>query len=377
MSIDHLFPELDEDNVRQLERFGKLLAKTWPLKSKHRDTLKYGIRDMSRGLTTERADRKLDYMGDARFLSPYLYYFLPWNLYRMSRLFSGLELDIPDNGEVADLGAGPLTAIIALWMARPHLRTRQLSFTCMDRSPKSMQAGLKLFKALAGKDSPWRIRTVKGAFTDRLHRPADLIIAANAFNELDWSGRVARPQAEKLARHLTTNTGDNGRILLVETGVRLTGRIIAEMRAQFMAQGYQPIAPCPHREECPMPALAPNSPWCHFNFSVKGVPAWLEKLSAEAQLPKDNVSLNFLYLSPKGGQDWGAVRAISETFPLHGNKGQYGCSDKGLTLVEYAKGTRPAEPGMSLVPQWPAKPKTDLKSGAVILPVKPDKPAKQ
>jgi len=377
MSIDRLFPNLTDENAAELERFGDILKKVWPLKAKHRDHLKYDIRDMSRGLTSERSERKLDYMGDAKFLSPYLCYFLPWNLYRMSRLFTGLELDIPDGAEIADLGSGPLTAVIALWMSRPHLRERKLNFTCMDRSPKSMQAGLKLFKAVAGEDTPWRVRTVKAAFTDSIRRKADLIIAANAFNELDWSGRVARPQAEKLTKHLINATKESGRILIIETGVRLTGRIIAEMRAQMLENKFKPIAPCPHVEECPMPATSQGSPWCHFNFSVKDAPKWLEMLSNEAHLEKEGVSLNFLYLSRKGGKDWGAVRTISEPFRLHGGKGQYACSHKGLTLVDYGEKMRPLFPGQTIVPDWPAKLKTDLKSKAVILPYKPKAKAKK
>lgn len=370
MSTDRLFPNITEENQAELERFGDILKKVWPLKAKHRDHLKYDIRDMSRSLTNERSERKVDYMGDAKFLSPYLCYFLPWNLYRMSRLFSGLELDIPDGGEVVDLGSGPLTAVIALWMSRPHLRERKLNFTCMDRAPKSMQAGLKLFQALAGKDSPWRIRTVKAAFTDPVHRKADLLLAANAFNELDWSGRTARPQAEKLARHICGATKETGRILLIETGVRLTGRIIAEMRTQVMEQGFKPIAPCPHSGECPMPATGQGAPWCHFNFSVKGAPQWLEMLSGEARLEKEGVSLNFLYLSRNGAKEIGAVRTISEPFRLHGGQGQYACSDKGLTLIDYGDRQRPLFPGQLIIPQWPAKPKTDLKSKATILPYK-------
>ena len=301
MSIDQLFPDISEDNAAELERFGAVLKKVWPLKAKHRAHLKYDIKDMSRHLTNERSERRTEYMSDAKFLSPYLTYFLPWNLYRMSRLFTGLELDIPDNSEIVDLGSGPLTAVIALWISRPHLRERKLNFTCMDRAPKSMQAGLKLFTAMAGKDSPWRIKTVKAGFTDRIHRKADLLLAANAFNELDWSGRTARPQAEKLARHLANATAETGRILLIETGVRLTGRIIAEMRSQLLETGFNPLAPCPHAGECPMPATGKGAPWCHFNFSVKGAPAWLQMLSGEAQLEKEGVSINFLYLSRKGG----------------------------------------------------------------------------
>ena len=312
MSIDQLFPDITEDNQAELERFGAVLKKVWPLKKKHRDHLKYDIKDMSRSLTSERSERRLDYMTDAKFLSPYLCYFLPWNLYRMSRLFTGMELDIPDGGEIVDTGSGPLTAVIALWMSRPHLRERKLNFTCMDLSAKTMQAGLKLFKAVAGDDTKWRIKTAKASFTDRINRKADLIIVANALNELDWSGRVARPQAEKLTRHFIRSTKETGRVLIVETGVRLSGRVVAEMRTQMIEQGFKPIAPCPHSVECPMPATGKGAPWCHFNFSVKGSPKWLQMLSGEAELEKDGVSLNFLYLSRKGVKEYSAVRTISE-----------------------------------------------------------------
>ncbi|NDV17991.1 rRNA methyltransferase [Pseudodesulfovibrio sp. JC047] len=376
MSIDGLFPNLTHDNAKELERFGNLLKKVWPLKGKHRDHLKYDIRDMSRGLTNERTQRRKEYMTDDKSLSPYLYYFLPWNLYRMSRLFAGLELDIPDGGHIADLGTGPLTAVIALWMSRPHLRNRKLNFTCLDLSPKSMHTGLKLFQAMAGHDSPWRIKTVKARFSDRLHTKADLLIAANAFNELDWSGRTARPQAEMLSKHLVNSTKETGRILLIETGVRLTGRIISEMRTHLLDKGFNPIAPCPHCEECPMPATAQGAPWCHFNFSVKDAPCWLTKLAKDARLEKDNVSLNFLYLSQKGCENWGAVRTISEPFKLHGNKGQYACSDRGLTLLDIPAQTRSLFPGQNIVPEWPESPKTDLKSKALILPYRPKPPKK-
>jgi len=376
MSIDRLFPHITEENEAELERFGAILKKVWPMKAKHRDHLKYDIKDMSRHLTSERSERRTEYMSDAKFLSPYLTYFLPWNLYRMSRLFTGLELDIPDGGQIVDLGSGPLTTVIALWMSRPHLRSRKLNFTCMDRAPKSLQAGLKLFMELAGKDTPWRIKTVKANFTDRINNKADLLMAANAFNELDWSGRTARPQAEKLSKHLIKSTKETGRILIIETGVRLSGRLIAEMRSQLLAQGLSPLAPCPHTEECPMPALGHGAPWCHFNFSVKGAPKWLQMLSGEAELEKDNVSLNFLYLSRKGGKDFGAVRTISEPFALHGGKGQYACSNKGFTLVDYGVAHTPLYPGQIIIPEWPAKPKTDLKSKAIILPYK-GKPTKK
>jgi hypothetical protein len=55
---------------------------------------------------------------------------------------------------------------------------------------------------------------------------------------------------------------------------------------------------------------------------------------------------------------------------LHGGKGQYACSNKGLTLVDYGLKHRPLSPGQTIIPDWSEKPKTDLKSNALILTYK-------
>ncbi len=34
-------------------------------------------------------------------------------------------------------------------------------------------------------------------------------------------------------------------------------------------------------------------------------------------------------------------------------------------------GQRPLFPGQSIIPQWPAEPRKDLKSGALLLPYRP------
>ena len=69
------------------------------------------------------------------------------------------------------------------------------------------------------------------------------------------------------------------------------------------------------------------------------------------------------------------MRTISEPFRLQGGQGQYACSDKGLTLIEYNFAYTPLDPGRIIIPQWPDTPRTDLKSGATVLPYKgePDK----
>jgi len=117
-----------------------------------------------------------------------------------------------------------------------------------------------------------------------------------------------------------------------------------------------------------MPATGKGAPWCHFNLSVNGAPDWLQGISREARLEKEGVSMSFLYLSPSGAKEWGGVRVISEPFKVGDGRGQYACSHKGLTLVEYGPKGPGIDPGRLLVPEWPVNPRTDRKSGAAVLP---------
>ncbi|WP_243547214.1 small ribosomal subunit Rsm22 family protein [Pseudodesulfovibrio tunisiensis] len=366
MWIDPLFPELDDQTAQALENFGLVLKKAVPLKSKHWQSLPYDIRDMSRAMTSESRGARKNYMTEANFLSAYLYYFLPWNLYRQSRLFPGLGLDVPDGGHVVDLGSGPLTVPLALWISRPELRTRKLNFTCVDRSPKPMHMGLDIFRQLAGKDSPWRIKTVKGLFSDRIAGNADLLVSANALNELVWTGRD-EAQTGRIARRMAETVKPDGKVLIIETGVRQTAHILDLFRTALMEQGLLPLAPCPHAEPCPMAGQGKEA-WCHFNFMVKTAPEWLRDLSERARLGKRNATMNFLYMSREGELS-GGVRTVSEAFPIPEGRGQYACSDRGLTLLGYRGATTPTLfPGRLTKANWPEHPETDRKSGALILP---------
>ncbi|XPV75359.1 MAG: small ribosomal subunit Rsm22 family protein [Desulfovibrio sp.] len=345
------------------------LHKVLPLKNKFKAALPGDIKRLSKNLTESRSEISKDYMGAAATFSAYFFFFLPWNLYRMGRLFTGLKLELEDGAVIADVGSGPLTAPIAMWMSSPHLREKKLEFICLDISPRAMRDGMKLFESIAGKETPWRIHQVKGSVGTRLRKRADLVIAANVINELQWGGNTPMEyQAERMVNTLSSMVTPEGRILLVEPGVRRSGMILRALRSEFLDSGYVPLAPCTHCEECPMTAID-KAPWCHFNFGVGGAPQWLKDLSFKAGLHKRNVSMSFLYLTraenftPAGG-----VRSISENFPTKpGFSGQYGCCEKGLTLVQ-TSAREMVRPGTLLQDPWPEKPEKD-RSGALIFPV--------
>ncbi|MDO9081928.1 MAG: small ribosomal subunit Rsm22 family protein [Humidesulfovibrio sp.] len=391
MFPEHLFLRPGRDFLTLLAGLPKHLDAAMPMRRQHRSELPRDIRQLSHLLTDERDDLRRDYLSDPAMLSAYMRYFLPWNIYRLGVLFSGLALDpggdSPEAGAtIIDLGTGPLTAPLALWMARPRLRRRPLHFVCVDRAQKPMRLGLETLKSLAMKHGglePWRITLVKGSLDERLREKADLVLMANTLNEVLHRGEGdLLGDAEALAGQLTSMLTPTGQLLLVEPGIRPSAHLISALRRGLLHRGLNPLAPCPHTAPCPMSGRGYTA-WCHFNFDAEAAPAWLKSLSDDARLAKDNVSLSFLHFSAKGrkleaAQGKGLVRAVSGPFELPGSGrpgederryGQYACSDRGLTLLSLPRKHLVPLPGTLLEAAWPDVPDTDAKSGALVLPL--------
>jgi len=397
MSAEQLFPHASRDFLTLLAGLPRHLDAAMPMRRQHRRELPGDIRHLSHLLTDERGDLRRDYLADPAALSAYMRYFLPWNIFRLGVLFSGLALDPGgDNPDYAatiiDLGTGPLTAPLALWMSRPRLRKRPLHFICVDRAPKPMRLGLDTLHSLAGSLGglpPWKITLVKGPLDARLREKADLIIMANALNEVlhRGEGEDLLETADALAWHLRSMLTPTGSLLVVEPGVRPSAHLMAALRRGFLHHGLLPLAPCPHTEPCPMSGRGYTA-WCHFNFDADVAPGWLQKLSDEARLPKDNVSLGFLHFSAKGRKleaepGKSLVRAVSGPFELPGDEssgaprrfGQYACSERGLTLLSLPKKHLVPLPGALIEAAWPDAPEQDAKSGALVLPLGGEVPA--
>lgn len=368
-----LFPPLADEAARQLEGYGEIVAQVLDLKPKHRRELPANIRQLSHELTDERAmGFAPKYMSDAASLSAYVSFFLPWNLYRLTRLLSGLELELPERAVCVDLGSGPLTVVQALWLARPELRGRELRFYCLDRAAKPMRVGQELFARLAGPDTPWRLELIQGGLGTRLPARADLLTAANVLNELGT--RAGEGREERMALGLSRQAAKDARLLLVEPGTRTGGRLLSALRSELAEEGFAPLAPCTHAAECPMPGTT-GKPWCHFQFGTAGSPRWLERLSEQAGFHRRGVALSFLYAARgEAARTPAGVRVISDIFELPGTgrSGRYGCAEAGLVLAaggeQYLRGL---PSGCLWRPRWPDAPERDLKSGALMISAGP------
>ncbi|MDR3147166.1 MAG: small ribosomal subunit Rsm22 family protein, partial [Treponema sp.] len=395
----NLFTGLEEPIRRDLEALLPLIERTFPIPSRFRRALGNDVAELSRLLTSARGERSLSYLNQPPLLSAYLYYFLPWTLYRLCRLLPGLDLPLAPGDTIVDLGSGPLSFTIGLWLCRPDLRPIPLQFRCLDRSKAALEAGKRLFTALPDSACPWTITTIHGDLF-RLHKPgnqpqqpaqpgprnhrnqtqgAALVTALNLYNELSQSispGDDAgqRRFANNQAALLTGLAAEGGRLLVVEPGTPPSGRFITLLREALINLDRPPLAPCTHSQPCPFPAAAK---WCHFAFDTEEAPANLHRLSAAAGIPKERATLSFLLAGPvtadkkpREQENPSPVRLISDSFPVSAAQGsrewgRYACGEKGLALLRGDKTPiQAAEPGTLLAASFTGE--RDPKSGALL-----------
>ncbi|MCA1949450.1 MAG: rRNA methyltransferase [Treponema sp.] len=372
--MTNLFLPLNEPVRTDLERLFPLLEQLFPIPGRFRARLPQDVAELSRQLTSERPRRDAGYLGQKALLSAYLHYFMPWNVFRLCRLLPALDIELNAGDAVTDLGSGPLTLPIALWMCRPDLREIPLEFRCLDRTAAILDAGKRIMQALP---SQWKIRTIRGSLGERIEgKPAKLVTAINVFNELFWDTHDGpRLVAERYGPVLSALAAEEGLILIVEPGIPRSGEFISAMREGLLSLGRVPRAPCTHSAACPLPGERRGAKWCHFAFDTDEAPEALHRLSRAAGLPKERATMSFLLAGPPlrgfrpgtagkaelagkaepagtagsagsaGPVAIGhklAFRVLSDPFPL-GDKatfsreplllGRYACSEKGLVLL--------------------------------------------
>ena len=370
---------LPPETRKILKDIPSLIDKTFPMPGRFRGALPSQIAELSRLLTNKRGDRRLSYLGQPNYLSAYLRYFLPWNLYRLCIILYSVDITLSPGDTITDLGSGPLTFASALWIARPDLRNIPLEINCIDHCAPALEAGKKFFAAVAG-ENLWKINIVRDSIdirrTDvtRNKKRAAMVCAANIFNEIyeklphnntDGLKRIAADAAFLMHNEASADAC----ILTMEPGVPQSGKFISFLRAAFMELGRLPVSPCTHAAACPL--NGGKKRWCHFAFETADAPKELHRLSAAAGIPKERLVLSFLLtgaVSPnaaKTGRE--RVRIISDAFPLPDNRfGRYGCCARGLVLLTGEKSRIEKIVSGSLITPVFAANERDKKSGALI-----------
>ncbi len=414
--VQELFPAFSRDLAQLLDQpLLRALRKAWPLARAHQASLARDIAELSGILTTSRIDLRKPYWAKPSLTSAYLYYFLPWNLVRLCRLFGGMRLPEPAGDRppiLVDLGSGPLTVPLALWLAKPSWRSLPLEIIAVDCAGRPPRLGAAVLEALAeaAGAAPREGRTVQSplAMASRRLKPLlagtapFLITAANVLNELpperrerfsavdegggmdgegpapadsQLAGMASEGSLSSLLSSLlpllrTRRTQASPRLIFIEPGTRLGGSTLMELRALALDEGLLPLAPCPHGLACPLrrgdadaewqegPRMASRlagRTWCHFTFDTQGAPAWLAKLSVEAGLDKDSLSLACLDLAvPAFAMDAVEDRLDAEEDSLDAEEdsldaeedaGESGISDAEPSSAKISANAQPAGTG--------------------------------
>ena len=392
--MNTLFSQPDSFAQRGTGMLAEAADSVMPINTAQRRDLAHACRDLSALLTTERRGLSRSYWASPRLTSAYLRYFLPWNIVRLTALLPQLPLGrIPDEPLILDIGSGPLTVPIALWLSCPDLRRRKATIVASDTSPHILELGRAMLGFLRAKldpESPWTVRTMRSPSSLALRRlhasPGDvwLVTMANVLNEMDErkprQGMQLADRLRELLEDAFAMLREDGHILSIEPGTRQGGRLIAMLRdcalggtggdgesslmdlALRELEGWQdaggpeedgeeddplftPVSPCPHAGPCPMLGRH-SSAWCHFNAPAPQAPQFLRELSARAGMDKESVSLSFLLLK-KGAparehlQARGRTvpaRIVSDAFSVPGLSGaaRYACTPRGLALIPNA-----------------------------------------
>jgi hypothetical protein len=372
-----LFPQFGAETRSLIDRVPALVEELFPLPRRFRAGLPRDVAELSALLTFDQSGRIGAYLGKAPLLSAYLRYFLPWNVYRLCRLLPALPLNLNHGDRILDLGSGPLTLPIALWIARPEFRSLRLELRCTDQTGAALEAGKKLFDALSAGTSPWTIRLIRAPLGGAETRGAKaaLVSAVNLFTEVFQHTPRAETGglagfAEKSARLIASLTVDSGSALVLEPGVPRSGAFIDKLRAALLERGYTPAAPCPHNGPCPFAAAGK---WCHFAFDAHGAPQSLARLSAAAGIPKKRAVLSFLAAGKTSAPPEGfTVRVISDAFPTGSSVyGRYACSSRGLVLLTGSRDALEQRPSGVLLDLDEPRPPflRDQKSRALVLKV--------
>ncbi len=310
-----------------------------------------GIVELSELFTESRPARLPAYFRHERFRSAYLLYFLPLQASKFVALFQekGFILshalkaarERPEGTlRVLDLGAGPGTASIALFLSlldRPTELPKNLRFEWWDTQEPILKNGKQLLEDWLDRDPRWKgrveivIRTGSWQEGARRTDQHDLILMGNVMNEtpVRTDTRKTRdrpfsmieaeeslPTREEKPSHpeqaeieLLRSKAGAGGLLIVEPALHRTAQGLSQLRDVIAGQSSDEkvlpwFGPCLHAGRCPM---ARGRDWCHFSIPVEIPGRWF--LSFSIRLGSQRQWLKYSYLWLRGTDQRKAIPA--------------------------------------------------------------------
>ena len=176
---------------------------------------------------------------------------LPATYAVISRVLREAQLRIPGLcvESLLDLGAGPGTA---MWAAVELFQ--DLAHTVLvEDTAEWIEIGNRLMSKSGNRairNAEWRLGSVTGEFPPQSF---DLVVASYVMNEVPVKDR---PKVALAAWQRTRKV-----LVIIEPGTPEGFATVRSLRQELLAGGARLAAPCPHANECPIPA----GDWCHFS----------------------------------------------------------------------------------------------------------------
>ncbi len=295
-----------------------------------------GIVELSELFTDERPTQIPAYFRHERFRSAYLLYFLPLQSAKFVALFNQyrpLLAALPrEELHVADLGAGPGTASIALLLSLMDSKLpfpKKLVFHWWDSQEPILRDGKQLLQDFAesqpGLQGRLEIRLNVGTWENAVEKSSqrfDLVLMGNVLNE----GRSPRAGARKalgrwtevenhqeeesrlpidarfeIFAKLRERVGAGG-ILIIEPAFRGAAQALSRIRnglSQLNETKSTPWwGPCLHSGACPM---AGGRDWCHFSVPVEVPGRWFRSFSVRLGSERHWLKYSYLWIKPLTG----------------------------------------------------------------------------
>jgi len=280
-----------------------------------------GIEELSEIFTQNRAKALQTYFQHPKYRSAYLLYFLPLQAAKFVTLFqlheAALKAALAHSRKqgvlrVADLGAGPGTASIAvlLWLLHqsrdPEFEMpARIELEWFDTQKGVMDDGRGLAEMLASHFPKLRgrvqIRTHVEPWWDaskRLEQPVSLMILGHVVNEASGS----HLDFMKLWSELLGKAHGGG-VLVVEPAAKGPSQGLSKLRDRLFEsellprEGSSLWGPCLHAEACP---LADGRDWCHFSVPVEIPGQWFRTFSKALSSERQWVKFSYLWITGEG-----------------------------------------------------------------------------
>lgn len=384
---------------------------------------------LSNALSKSRSSTvRQDYLSEGLTRAAYCAHFLPWNICRLLLVWQqskprGLSLDgfrakgsptpvapTGDNAQetttsppatfvIEDWGAGPMTALLALWVAG-GLDGPRVRYIAIEKQAEMLKWGRSLLSdvgaselcsidARAG-ELEFDVDDSDVLVTGRNSRPrggCDLLIVSQAYNE--WLPPRGRSDiaARSFARKALSALKAEGELLVMEPASRVASWGVMTLREVLLKMQQNVLAPCTHAGACPLLSSRLKA-WCHFRVPVLVHPLH-EPLIKLAGHERDWLSFSYLHsrapamgatkastivnvTESEAGQEprRGTARILGDPIKLPDGRGVYACGDHGHLLLDTVAKNWPPElvaalPQGAVVKYRAAKPiRKDVKSGA-------------